>query len=171
MWLNLGCNGDRLKGWLNVDLPGLDADIHHDLSIFPWPFDDNSVDKILASHILEHMTREDGVKFLSECFRVLSPGGVLHIAVPDMDKFIDCHLNNDFTPLGNYLWIDLNYFAGGDSRENIDSMRHKYMYCFASLAYTLQGVGFREVEHRKTLLPFDSFAYKAISLYVDARKP
>jgi len=100
-------------GWVNVDKypnPGVNETI--DLFRFPWirssngnPFNDNSVDEIWASHIIEHiphqvalvdgtppnMTREysrlinnlDGFfVFFAECYRLLKPGGIVHIRCP-----------------------------------------------------------------------------------------
>lgn len=60
----------------------------HDLSKrFPWP--DNTADVVYSSHTLEHLNRETGAHFMAECRRVLKPGGVLRIVVPDLKKIID----------------------------------------------------------------------------------
>lgn len=164
MKLNLGSGTFKLDGWENVDLPEVD------LSVFPWPWADGSADEILASHILEHFDRMTGENFLIQCHRVLVPGGKLHIAVPDMDKFIDCRLAEDFSPLGGYKWTDLNHFMGGDSTEHQQQNLHRYMYCFASLAWILQGTGFKRIEYRNRPAQFDNPKYALISLYVDAVK-
>jgi hypothetical protein len=168
MKLNLGSGTQILKGWTGVDI--FKAEIQYNLRKFPWPWDAGSASEILASHILEHFTREQGVQFLEECHRILEPYGRLHIAVPDMDKFIDCHLTGDFTPLQGYGWTDLNYLCGGDEREIFDHNKHKYMYCFASLAYTLLDLGFGGIVRRVKPLDFDNPAYAHLSLYVDAVK-
>jgi predicted SAM-dependent methyltransferase len=164
MRLNLGCADWKLPGFHNIDLP------HVDLGRFPWPWEDETVDEILASHILEHFTLDGGERFLSECYRVLKPRGVLHIAVPDMDKFIDAHLSGDFTPLGGYYWRDLNHLMGGDGSEPRPEWRHKHMYNFASLAYTLLNQGYDLIHRRTGPGEHDNPAYAAISLYVDAVK-
>ena len=51
-----------------------------DLGKYPWPWKDKSVDMIYASHILEHFA--DQKQFLSECIRILKPGGKLRITAP-----------------------------------------------------------------------------------------
>jgi ubiquinone/menaquinone biosynthesis C-methylase UbiE len=64
----------------------------HDLRRpFPWP--DASAHAIYASHLLEHLTREDGARFLRECHRVLEPKGILRVVVPDLRAIVDayCH--------------------------------------------------------------------------------
>jgi SAM-dependent methyltransferase len=50
-------------------------------------FDDSSVDFVIASHFLEHC--EDPVGALKAHLRVLRPGGVLLLAVPDRRKGVD----------------------------------------------------------------------------------
>ena len=164
---NLGSGAKYKTDWVNVDIHAT-ADIQADLGIFPWKIESESVDEILASHILEHFTKQDGRLFIAECARILKPGGLLYIAVPDMDKFIDCKVNGDYGPLNGYGWIDLNYFMGGDEREGNLYQRHRYMYTFESLAYALDEYGFNA--RKRGPMPFDSHEYAAISLYVTAVK-
>ncbi len=75
--------GGRLDPWTEfetVDLMG--ADILWDLEN-DWPFDDDSVGVIRASHIFEHL--RDPIHTMNEAFRVLTPGGWLFIDVPSTD--------------------------------------------------------------------------------------
>lgn len=79
--LNIGCGrSEKQDGWTGVDAYG-DPDILHDLNVLPWPFDDNSVDKIFARHVFEHLENWWGA--FSECGRILKPKGELEIRVPD----------------------------------------------------------------------------------------
>lgn len=107
MKLNLGCGDQIVEGWINVDyaigarlnrvplfrlvnkrlhLFNTDWDERifiHDLATrFPWP--DSSVDVVYSSHTLEHFNKEDGYRFLRECHRVLRPGGIIRLLVPDL---------------------------------------------------------------------------------------
>jgi hypothetical protein len=82
--LNLGCGFDRRDGYLNVDLhafhePDLVADVR-DLSMLPAA----AYDEILAQDVLEHLGRTDVVPTLREWARLLRPGGVLILRVPDL---------------------------------------------------------------------------------------
>lgn len=167
MKLNLGCGTQILAGWHNVDLKRSDENV--DLGKFPWPWPDNSAEDILASHILEHFDREAGRYFLAECWRVLVPGGVLHLAVPDMDLFIDCMLSGDWEPVGDYHWRRLDTLLGGDDTETVQQQKHRYLYCEASLAWTLEQLGFGCVRRRGPC-DFDSKDHAAISLYMDVIK-
>lgn len=80
MRLNLGCGQGISDEFVNVDivpLPGVDivADLDE-----KWPWEDGTVEYVLASHVFEHVERPD--HFMAEAFRVLEDGGVLDIRVP-----------------------------------------------------------------------------------------
>jgi SAM-dependent methyltransferase len=48
-------------------------------------FESSSVDAIYASHLLEHLKREDCVVVLQRCRQLLKPGGVLRVVLPDLE--------------------------------------------------------------------------------------
>lgn len=109
MFLNLGCGYPRLPPpFVNVDtlvaqlsqqqdrpeyrtalamLRNEPNYTEYDLSQLPYPWPDESADGILLSHYLEHWTTQDALKQLKECYRVLKPGGVVRISVPDAAYF------------------------------------------------------------------------------------
>lgn len=86
--LNLGGGTDcdphpRYVGYVSVDAaPRVDCGVAHDL-LRPLPLPDGSVDRILSEHFLEHIPLHGIAHVLRECHRVLRPGGVARIAVPD----------------------------------------------------------------------------------------
>lgn len=172
--INLGAGEHWLEGWDNVDLvmptiEMLSGGRHVDLSVFPWPFDENSADEMMASHILEHFDKLNGKCFLAECARILKPGGKLHVAVPDMDIFIDCRNNVNWLPVHGYYWTDFNHFFGGNETEKRPEMRHYYMYNVETLTAMMLAAGFSTAEKRDPL-PEDNSRYHAISLYVTGVK-
>jgi SAM-dependent methyltransferase len=167
--LNLGAGGQRIAGFTNVDLAGA-VEVVHDLAVLPWPFESASSTEIVASHVLEHFDRATGMRFLGECHRILTPGGVLHLAVPDMDRFIDAKLSGDISPLGGYKWTSLDSLLGGGDAEPQTAWRHCYMYCRASLLNSVGEAGFVAAGSRTDPAAWDNPAYAAISLYVDAIK-
>jgi SAM-dependent methyltransferase len=76
--LNLGCGSLPERGWVNVDLADLPGvDVVHDLDVFPWPWEDGSIERIKAYDIFEHIARP--LEFMRECHRVLRAGGILDI--------------------------------------------------------------------------------------------
>ena len=91
MKINLGCGDKKMSGYVNVDVCG-DPDLRFDLSHFPWPFEDNSVDEVFSEHFLEHV--EDYDKTVSEIHRILRVGGVNHFKVPHFrSSFYPWHLH------------------------------------------------------------------------------
>jgi len=91
-YLNLGCGSRFLTTWTNVDfVTNSENVIAHDLTK-GIPFPNDRFDALYHSHLLEHFTREDGKFFLRECFRVLRPGGVLRVVVPDLEQIVRSYL-------------------------------------------------------------------------------
>ena len=81
--LNLGCGKSKMDGYTGVDIsPDCGADIVHDLAVFPWPFDDDSVDEVHASHFLEHIAGPDRMAFMNELWRVLKVDATATIITP-----------------------------------------------------------------------------------------
>jgi len=110
--LNLGC-GDRFHPeWENVDYAPASAKVRaHDLrSGIPYP--DGNFDVVYHSHVLEHFSRRAGVQFLRECHRVLRSGGILRIAVPDLESIARLYLE----------WLQKAQRGAAGARENYEWM-------------------------------------------------
>lgn len=83
--LNLACGFKKWPGAVNVDISdACHPDMIVDLEWTPWPWKDNSVDEIYASHCFEHFN--EWWKCFLECVRILKPGGHLEIRVPDVSS-------------------------------------------------------------------------------------
>ncbi len=92
--LNVGCGASFHPAWVNVDItpsaPGiLKADISQGLA-----FETESFDAVYHSHVLEHLGRGQAAALLRECFRVLRPGGILRVVVPDLESIAQLYLKN-----------------------------------------------------------------------------
>lgn len=81
------------------------------------PFADQTFDSVYHSHVLEHFQAEDGKHFVGECFRVLKPGGVLRVVVPDLEQICRVYLEalekieaGDASWCGRYDWIKLEMY-------------------------------------------------------------
>ena len=85
MKLNLGSGSKILKGYVNVDkFQYYNPDVVHDLEKFPYPFEDNSVDEILLSHVLEHIGQNPDVfnNIVKELYRICKNNSIIDIRVP-----------------------------------------------------------------------------------------
>jgi hypothetical protein len=81
--LNLGCGRKKLEGHVNVDSQPLESpDVVCDLGVEVWPWEDNSVDGAVATHVLEHLPGETFFHFLRELHRVCKPGAQVEVLLP-----------------------------------------------------------------------------------------
>src|SRR5690554_2271245 len=76
----LGAGGIYQEGWIATDIDRLNIVQEQDWHALFVP---NSIDVLLAEHVWEHLTLEEGVIGLKHCFQFLKPGGYFRIAVPD----------------------------------------------------------------------------------------
>ncbi|HEY8902561.1 MAG TPA: methyltransferase domain-containing protein [Chthoniobacterales bacterium] len=86
--LNLGCGSSFHEDWENYDLvPSAPSVKPIDLTK-PLPFEDGTFDVVYSSHVLEHIPRQRVPALLREMARILKPGGILRIVVPDLEGII-----------------------------------------------------------------------------------
>jgi ubiquinone/menaquinone biosynthesis C-methylase UbiE len=111
--LHWGCGGAIAPGWVNsdvIDAPGIDlvADIRRGL-----PVPGESFDYIASHHALQDLKIYETVAALRELRRVLRPGGVLRLGLPDMDKLIAAYQRGDRAFFQIYDWetIDGNFIT------------------------------------------------------------
>lgn len=115
--LNIGCGRRFHPDWVNLDLtPAAATILRYDVRK-PLPFADNHFDAVYHSHVLEHLPRQKGIAFLEECVRVLRPGGVLRVVVPDLEGIARAYLQTldngggaDTGPYSRHAWMTLEMF-------------------------------------------------------------
>ena len=84
--LNVGCGRDIKEGWVNLDcIEAKGINVVHNLDSFPYPFEDNTFDEVLASQIIEHLSNPEG--FIRELWRISKPNvkiniGTVHFSAP-----------------------------------------------------------------------------------------
>lgn len=82
MKLNIGSGGVQIDGFVSCDYDALaNPDYCFDLEKDKFPFEDNTVDTVVASHVLEHLG-EGYFHCLKELYRVCKHGAIIHINVP-----------------------------------------------------------------------------------------
>ncbi len=80
--INMGCGEVKLAGYINCDIQGC-SDIRCNMQNLP--FKDNFADEISCHHSLEHIPQNEIVPTLKDWFRVLKPGGILDLGIPDIE--------------------------------------------------------------------------------------
>jgi SAM-dependent methyltransferase len=89
MKINLGAGADIRAGYINHDIVGLSRiDIVHDLNVYPWPWENEVCDELVAKDVLEHLN--EFIPAMEEMHRILKPGGVAKIKVPYWNGW-SCH--------------------------------------------------------------------------------
>jgi ubiquinone/menaquinone biosynthesis C-methylase UbiE len=111
--LHFGCGWTIAPGWINSDIlqaPGIDVscDIRKGL-----PLADDTFDYVAAHHAMQDLKIYEQVDALKELRRVLKPGGVLRLGLPDFDKFVAAYQRGDGSFFFVHDWdtIDGNFFT------------------------------------------------------------
>lgn len=146
MKLHLGCGKRFIPGFVHIDAidyPHVDhvASIDN-LSFLP----SESVDLIYNCHVLEHFRRRDVGRVLTEWRRVLKPGGILRISVPDFAMLCEVYQRHKRLDL-----VIGALFGRQDYLYNI----HYNVFDFHTISQELKAAGFenirrydwRETEH------------------------
>jgi len=143
MKLHLGCWKRNIPGWVHIDqcdLPHIDY--QHRVDRLPM-IEDGAAELVYASHVLEYFDRVEVGDVLAEWRRVLKPGGMLRLAVPDIEPLIDVFretgsLDRILGPLFGRMEVDT-----GNGRARV--IYHKTVYDFPSLRAVLVANGFDQV--------------------------
>jgi predicted SAM-dependent methyltransferase len=197
MRLNLGCGPNAPANWVNVDgswnawvsshvylrktlkafgvinknNQGAEWNVRplvHDLTR-PLPFKENSVSVIYGAHVLEHLYLEDAQRLLGECLRVLRPGGVIRLVVPDLRSMVASYLKNknggspstsEKIAAADKLIENLRFRSPAPPHGNLlfkfyslwkDFHHHKWMYDSDSLIRHTEDAGFIAVSEKRYL--------------------
>lgn len=82
MKINIGAGDTRYDGFLNCDYDErTNPDFLFNIEKDPWPFEDNTVEQVIAHHVMEHMG-EGYFHCLQELYRVCKHGAIIDIRVP-----------------------------------------------------------------------------------------
>ena len=119
----VGSGGIYEKGWMPIEFNQLDIKQKND-----WErlFSKNSIDAILAEHVWEHLSLEEGMLAANHCFYYLKPGGYIRVAVPD-----GYHSNQEYIK-----WVKPE--GTGDGSDD-----HKVLFNYITLSKVFTDVGFK----------------------------
>lgn len=151
--LNVGAGSRRPDGYFNVDiqenpeaLKKLDA-VGHVKSI---PLPDGCAKELMAIHLWEHLYRWECDEVITEWKRLLRPGGLLVLEMPDMIKFckniLEGRMKGGKHPDQLGMWA-----AWGDPRTQDPHMNHKWGWSPETMGHYLKSHGFTNIEHKQTV--------------------
>jgi predicted SAM-dependent methyltransferase len=209
--VNLGCGPVQPPGWVNVDgshrarlaghLPALDRFLTrlkvlsptefgpqvtvHNL-FRPLPFASDSVACVYAGEVWEHFEYPDAARLTAECLRVLAPGGVLRVCVPDGPTFWRRYLelyeaqmarpkaDRTAQPLHDHVAM---FFREICTRKRLfGSMGHTHKWQFdeVQLVALFEAAGFRDVArmpYHRSRIPDVAAVERSDFLILEGRKP
>ena len=149
--MKLHIGGEQKKeGWKilniqkkqNVDFVGDITDLRQ--------FEDNSIEEIYASHVLEHIEHKKIMKTLEGIYRVLKDSGKFYISVPDVDYLFKIILHEK-APIKVKLHVMKIIFGG-----QIDDYDfHYFGYTLQFLAGFLKETGFKKIDKVKSFSLFN----------------
>lgn len=115
--LVVGASGKCQPGWIETNVQNLNILREKDFARF---FKKSSIDAILAEHVFEHLTIEEGQIAARNCFKFIKPGGYLRLAVPD-----------GYFPTDEYI-----------GQVKVGCHDHKVLYTYTIIEDLLQSCGF-----------------------------
>ena len=154
MKINYACGRRTEDGWYNVDA------VHHPRAprapdllftlrfnadgslIEQTPLPDGCADVLMACHVLEHFFQWEASHVLAEWRRLLKPGGLLVLELPDIYKAALNMVNGPFTDQ-MVIWP-----LFGDQSHKDPLMCHKFGYTHQSLTMLLSDCGFTKIAHK-----------------------
>jgi predicted SAM-dependent methyltransferase len=181
--LNVGTGGRGLPNWVNTD-----ALYHRDTTLIldirkKMPFADDSVKRIFAEQIIEHIDFRDEIpRCLAEFYRILEVGGTLRVIVPDAERYLEAYVSKSPAK-----WKEL----GWDLQKLPDDLftpmhvinhvfhqmgEHYFGYDFETMEWALKKAGFKKIlkqSYQKSVdseLAIDQPNHALYSLYVEAIK-
>jgi len=173
--LNIGCGSNFVENWINIslfrfhripyfiyltkkekkDVIVIHFDITKNLPIKP-----DSISYVYASHFIEHLNFEQGLKFVNNCYTIMKKGGTIRLSCPDLGLWIQKYFekDNDFFYTYYNLTKDNNKLSelktmGEIFMSQLHGWGHKWGYDFESIKDILERAGFTKVVKKEV---FDS---------------
>ncbi len=94
--VNLACGSVFVSSpeWVNLDFSPAGADVKQANLLGPLPIASGCADLVYTSHFLEHIPKHRVQGFLTECLRILKPGGTLRLVLPDLENLCREYMEN-----------------------------------------------------------------------------
>lgn len=147
--LNIGCGKIKFDDWINIDREGdhQTVDVFWDVTRKFRFLDGDSCSAIYCEHFLEHITPVQANSFLSECYRVLQPNGILRIAMPSLDFIIEKYSSDDWRDQDWLGWPEYQFIKTKAEMLNIAFRwwEHEWLYDREELHRRLRDSGFQEL--------------------------
>jgi predicted SAM-dependent methyltransferase len=151
--IQFGCGPNQLENWLNTDIyKSFDGVVYLDITK-ELCFPSNSVDFMTSEHLIEHISYNDALFFLNECFRVLKTNGVIRITTPNLATLLALYSNHTDNMESKYIeHIVRNFLPDVKNNKEVfvinNAFRnwgHQFLYDKGTLINVLTKIGFTEI--------------------------
>lgn len=152
--LQLGAGINVLDGWFNTDVSPKAGVFFLD-SARPFPFKDATFHYIFSEHHIEHLSYDQGLFTLHECYRVLQPGGKIRIATPDLEMLLNLYTTSSSDLQQRYIRFIMDGFLPSVHVSNavfvinnaFHSWGHQFLYDSVTLQAAMEEVGFVDITY------------------------
>jgi SAM-dependent methyltransferase len=175
IYIQYGCGLSCPDGWINFDasptlrlqqLPLLGQLFRRGSTIFPesarygdivkgLPIPDSSADGVYASHVLEHLSLDDFWLALRNTLRLLKPGGIFRLVIPDLEVRVRIYLEKlEKGDVDASAWLmrtagigveHRNRSLEGIARLILGNSAHLWMWDEKSITAALKKAGFVDI--------------------------
>jgi predicted SAM-dependent methyltransferase len=154
--LHIGCGPHVLPGWLNADLDPQSADVMRLDATKAFDFADDTFDFVFSEHMIEHVDFKSGIFMMSECLRVLKPGGAIRITTPDLETIVAIYQNPATDLHSRYICWSIGCFvkdapsdAPGYFFNNfVRDWGHQFIYDRRTLHIAFDAAGFINTDEK-----------------------
>lgn len=160
-YVNLGCGTRYLNGWINIDFYAHSKEVISHNLLEGIPFPDEQFEVVYHSHVLEHFSKKEGKVFLKECYRVLKKGGIMRLAIPDLESMartyiqeLDKALQGDEKAELNHQWMLIELIDQMVRTERGGEMKKYFLQeKIANFDFIYQRIGHEALNIQESLKP------------------
>lgn len=163
--LHIGCGGNALEGWLNVDISRENKDVVYMDAAKPFPIPDNTFDYVFSEHVFEHLNIHGQLNYLYEARRILKPGGVIRIATPNIERIIGLfkkgrnevendYLNWNYTTFlkdVNLILKDINHKEVYVVNNFFRDWGHQLIHSPESINHLIELTGYSDIQRKNVM--------------------
>ncbi|HEY7419367.1 MAG TPA: methyltransferase domain-containing protein [Ktedonobacteraceae bacterium] len=150
--LQLGTGTNVLDSWFNTDISPTNEVFFLD-STKPFPFQDATFHYIFSEHHIEHLSYQQGLFTLRECYRVLLPGGKIRIATPNLAVLLHLYTTTPDALQQQYMRFITDTFLPEIHRVHpafvinnaFYNWGHRFLYDRATLQSAMEEAGFVDI--------------------------
>ena len=120
--IEFGCGNSKHPEAIGVDSnPRTQADVIHNMDVFPYPFEDNYADHIICHNVLEHV--DDFISVMGEIWRIAKPDCTIEISGPFMSSV---NYYSDPTHRRAFTSRSFDYFVKDSDAREYDYSEHEF---------------------------------------------